>query len=79
MRESVIYQDILKEGEIRGEVRGEIRGEARAKVEAEARRTQELQRITIGLLNEGLSIATISRLTALSIEEIQQIQADRIS
>ena len=67
MRESVIYQEILKEGEIKGEAR------------AEARRIQELERMTIGLLNEGLSIATISRLTKLSIEEIQQIQADRIS
>ena len=75
MRESVIYQDILKEGEIRGEVRGE----ARAKTEAEARRIQELKRMTIGLLDEGLPVATIARLTELSIEEIQQIQADRTS
>ena len=73
MRESVIYQDILQQGEIRGEIKGEARAEARA----EAQRLQELQRMTIGLLNEGLSIATIARLTELSIEQIQKIQADR--
>ena len=61
MRESVIYQDIFQQGEAK----------------SEARRLQDLQRMTIGLLDEGLSIATIARLTELSIEQIQKIQADR--
>ena len=61
MRESVIYQDIFQQGEAK----------------AEARRLQDLQRMTIGLLDEGLSIETIARLTELSIEQIQKIQADR--
>ena len=65
MRESVIYQDILHQGEIKAEAK------------AEARRLQDLKRMTIGLLDEGLSIATIARLTELSIEQIQTIQTDR--
>ncbi len=59
MRESVIYQEILKEGEIRGEARGEIRGEEKT-----------LQRIVLEMLNEGMSIETIARLTQLSTEKI---------
>ena len=73
MRESVIYQEIFQEGEAIGEAKAKARYEARA----EAIRLQELQRMTIGLLDEGLSIATIARLTELSIEQIQKIQADR--
>ncbi len=65
MRESVIYQEILKEGEIRGEARGEARGEEKT-----------LQRIVLEMLSEGMSIETIARLTQLSPEKIQQMRSD---
>jgi predicted transposase/invertase (TIGR01784 family) len=55
MRESVIYQEILQEGEVKGR--------------------RILQReMVLGMLNEGISIETIARLTQLSISDIQQIQ-----
>jgi predicted transposase YdaD len=59
MRESVIYQEILQEGEARGE----------------AKRLLDLQRVVVGLLDEGLSIATIARLTEFTPEQIQAIRS----
>jgi predicted transposase YdaD len=61
MRESVIYQEIFQEGEVRGEAKGE------------AKRLRDLQRVVVGLLDEGLSIATIARLTEFTPEQIQAI------
>ena len=59
MRESVIYQEILQEGEVKGEARGE---------------EKTLCRMVRGMVAEGISIETIARLTQLSLEQIQQIQ-----
>ena len=64
MRESVIYQEILQEGEIRGEARGE---------------EKTLSRVVRGMIREGISIETIARLTQLSLEKIQQIQSSQSS
>jgi predicted HTH domain antitoxin len=38
---------------------------------------RECQRVAINLLKEGVSFDFIARVTGLSIEEIQQIQANR--
>jgi predicted transposase/invertase (TIGR01784 family) len=62
MRQSVIYQEILQEGEAKG------------KAEGEAKRRKLIQ----GMIQEGMAIETIARLAELSIEEIQQIQDDLI-
>ena len=59
----MIYQEIFQEGEDRGRI---------------MERAEIRKQMTIGLLDEGLSIATIARLTELSIEQIQKIQADRV-
>ena len=58
----MIYQEIFQEGEDRGRI---------------MERAEIRKQMTIGLLDEGLSIETIARLTELSIEQIQKIQADR--
>ena len=60
MRESVIYQEILQEGEVKGEARGE---------------EKTLRRMVLGMVAEGIAVETIARLTQLSLEQIQQIQS----
>jgi predicted transposase YdaD len=53
-------------GEARGEVRGEVRG-AQSKAIA----------IALNMLNDSLPLEQISRFTSLTIEEIQQLQANK--
>ena len=60
MRESVIYQDILQEGLEQGLEQG---------IE------QKAQDIARNMLNEGIAIALIVRVTGLTIEQVQQLQA----
>jgi predicted transposase/invertase (TIGR01784 family) len=76
MRESVIYQEILAEGEAkgeaRGEARGEVKGEARGEIKGEAK---AMRQVAINMLAVEMPIAQIARLTGLTIEEIELIQA----
>ena len=58
----MIYQEIFQEGEDRGRI---------------MERAEIRKQMTIGLLDEGLPVATIARLTELSVEQIEKIQADR--
>jgi predicted transposase/invertase (TIGR01784 family) len=60
MRESVIYQDILHEGQAQG---------------LELGSEQKAQEIATNMLNEGVAIALIVRVTGLTIEQVQQLQA----
>ncbi|HLO84918.1 MAG TPA: Rpn family recombination-promoting nuclease/putative transposase [Nostocaceae cyanobacterium] len=69
MRESVIYQEILEEGEAKGEARGKAEGEARGKAEA-------TRKFAVNLLRIGMSLEQIAELTELSIEEVQAIQKE---
>ncbi|MEH2323703.1 MAG: Rpn family recombination-promoting nuclease/putative transposase [Nostoc sp.] len=64
MRESVIYQDILQEGLAQGLEQGIEQG-----IE------QKTQEIAVNMLNEGVAIALIVRVTGLTIEQVQQLQA----
>ena len=64
MRESVIYQEIYQEGESKGEVKGEAKGRQALRKE-----------MVLGMLNEGISMDTIARLTELSLDQILQIQS----
>ncbi|MEM9922169.1 MAG: hypothetical protein AAF915_00175 [Cyanobacteria bacterium P01_D01_bin.50] len=57
MRESPIYQEILKEGIEKG------------KVEA-------LQQIAINLINTGMVLEDISRVTGLSVEKLRVLQKE---
>jgi len=61
MRESVIYQEILKEGEAKGEARGEARA---------------TRKLALKLLLTGMSLEQIAQLTELSIEQVQSLQTE---
>lgn len=60
MRESVIYQEIFQEGEAKGEAKG---------------RQALRKEMVLGMLNAGISLDTIARLTELSLDQILQIQS----
>jgi predicted transposase/invertase (TIGR01784 family) len=63
MKESVTYQEILLEGEIRGEAKGEARG-----------RNKERTQIALNMLHSGISIDLIAQFTGLSLEQIQNLE-----
>jgi predicted transposase/invertase (TIGR01784 family) len=63
MQESSVYRSILAEGK----AEGLAEGEARAKISTQ-------REIALNLLHAGLSLEIIARGTALSIEEVQQLQ-----
>ncbi len=60
MQESVIYQDLLAQGEAKG-------------------KAEALRQVAITLLNEGMTIDAIARVTGLSIDTVQQLQNDHQS
>jgi predicted transposase/invertase (TIGR01784 family) len=64
MKESVIYQEILREGEIKGEMRGKIEGKLEAKLE-----------VAQNLLRNQMTIEQVVMFTGLpqdSVEELAQ-------
>jgi predicted transposase/invertase (TIGR01784 family) len=63
MKESVTYQEILLEGEVRGEAKGEARG-----------RDKERTQIALNMLHSGISIDLIAQFTGLSLEQIQSLE-----
>ncbi|MEA5550588.1 Rpn family recombination-promoting nuclease/putative transposase [Anabaena cylindrica UHCC 0172] len=67
MKESVIYQEILLEGETKGKAQGKLEGKAEGKAE-------EKTRIALNMLNSGIAIDLIAQVTGLSLEEIQKLQ-----
>ena len=75
MRESVIYQEILLEGEAKGiakgEAKGKAEGEAKGIAEGEAK---EKTRIALNMLHSGIAIDLIAQLTGLSLEQIQKLR-----
>jgi len=65
MRESVIYQEILQEGLQEGRLRGLQEGLQEGR-----------QEMTLKMLQEGVEIELIARVTGLSIEQIQTLLAE---
>jgi predicted transposase/invertase (TIGR01784 family) len=61
MRESVIYQDILHEGQAQGLEQGS---------------EQKAQEIAIKMINRGIDIQTIVDVTGLTIEQVQLLQPE---
>ena len=59
MRESPMYQDILQEGREEGRVEG---------------KAEALQEVAINLLNSGMALEQITRVTGLSVENLQVLQ-----
>jgi len=69
MQESVIYQDILRKGEIRGELRAEQRGLELGKHEGGVRLIMILLTGRFGTLPDNIS----EKIRALSISQIEDL------
>ena len=67
MRESVIYQDILEEGEEKGRQEGEEKGLKKGKEE-------KARQIALKMLSAGFPIPEIARFTDLSPDAIEELQ-----
>ncbi len=65
MRESVIYQQILEEGEAKGKAEGEAKGKA-----------ETTRKLALNLLRIGMSLEQIAQVTELSLEQIQVLQEE---
>ncbi|MEH2238451.1 Rpn family recombination-promoting nuclease/putative transposase [Nostoc sp.] len=65
MRESVIYQEILEEGEAKGKAEGEAKGKA-----------ETTRKLALNLLGIGMSLEQIAEVTELPIEQIQALQKE---
>ncbi|MBD2118815.1 Rpn family recombination-promoting nuclease/putative transposase, partial [Microcystis wesenbergii] len=68
MRESVIYQDILEEGEEKGLQKGRQEGLQEGKEE-------KARQIALKMLSAGFSISEIARFTDLSPATIEELQS----
>jgi predicted transposase/invertase (TIGR01784 family) len=64
MRESVIYQDILEEGEEKGLQKG-----------LQAGKEEKARQIALKMLSAGFSIAEIAQFTDLSPATIEELQS----
>ncbi|MEA5479641.1 Rpn family recombination-promoting nuclease/putative transposase [Pseudanabaena galeata UHCC 0370] len=67
MKESVIYQAILREGKAEGIAEGEAKGEAKGKVET-------TKQIAFNMLRSNLAIDLIVQITGLSLKQVQKLQ-----
>ena len=63
MRESVIYQDILEEGEEKGRQEG-----------LQAGKEEKARQIALKMLSAGVPISEIARFTDLSPDVIEELQ-----
>jgi predicted transposase/invertase (TIGR01784 family) len=71
MKESVIYQEILLEGEAKGIAKGKAEGIA----EGEAKgKTKERNQIAINMMHSNISVELIAQFTGLSLKEVQKLQ-----
>ncbi len=69
MRESVIYQEILQEGEAKGRAEGEAKGRAEGKAET-------TRKLAVNMLRIGISLEQIAQVTELSLEQVQALQRE---
>jgi predicted transposase/invertase (TIGR01784 family) len=70
MRESVMYQEILREGELIGEQRGRLEGEQRGEQRGIIQGKQEIAR---NLLKQEMTVEQVVNLTGLSEEFVQNL------
>jgi predicted transposase/invertase (TIGR01784 family) len=61
MRESVIYQEILQEGEAKGRTEG---------------KAEITRKVAVNLLRIGMSLEQIAQVTELSLEKVQALQRE---
>ena len=75
MRESVIYQDILEEGEEKGLQKGLQKGRQEGRQEGlQAGKEEKARQIALKMLSAGFSISEIAQFTDLSPDLINQLQ-----
>ena len=63
MRESVIYQEILEEGEAKGIAKGEAKGKA-----------ETTKQIALNMLRSNIAVDLVVQITGLSIKQVQKLQ-----
>jgi len=71
MKESPIYQEILLEGKVEGKAEGRAEGKAEGILEGEVRAANQ---IALNMLRSGIDVDVITKLTGLSVEQIQRLQ-----
>ena len=78
MKESVTYQEILREGLEEGKARGLEEGKTKGLEEGlvigEAKATNQIKQIAMNMIDSGLTIDLIAQLTGLTPEQIQKLQ-----
>ncbi len=78
MKESVTYQEILREGLEEGKARGLEEGKTKGLEEGlaigEAKATNQIKQIAKNMIDSGLTIDLIAQLTGLTPEQIQKLQ-----
>ncbi|MDJ0597597.1 MAG: hypothetical protein QNJ37_01955 [Crocosphaera sp.] len=60
MKESVIYQEIFHEGEVKGEKKG---------------KQEATKNIALNMLRNNMNLEDIAKLTGLNVQEIQQLNS----
>ena len=79
MRESVIYQEILEEGEAKGIAKGKAEGKAEGEAEGEAKgKAETARKVALNLLGIGMSLEQVAQVTELSIEQVRVLQQEII-
>lgn len=63
MKESVIYQEILLEGEARGIAKGEAKG-----------KTKERNQIAQNMLRSNIAVELVAQFTGLTVSQVQKLQ-----
>ena len=71
MKESVIYQEILLEGEAKGLAKGEARGIAKGKAEGKA---ETARQIALNMMRSNIAGDLVAQFTGLSLKEVQKLQ-----
>ena len=71
MKESVIYQEILLEGEAKGLAKGEARGIAKGEAKGKA---ETARQIALNMMQSNISGDLVAQFTGLSLKEVQKLQ-----
>lgn len=69
MRESVIYQEILQEGRLEGRLEGQRLGEQRGE-------QRGITKVAMNLLQSGMTIEQVVKLTGLPLSSVQELADD---
>jgi predicted transposase/invertase (TIGR01784 family) len=71
MKESVIYQEILLEGEAKGLAKGEAKGLAKGEAKGLAKASNQ---IALNMLQSNIAIDLVAKFTGLTLKQVQKLQ-----